>query len=142
VHHGAHIGAPTSSRWTFMKNRLTKGFVLCTSLLLMACNFAEYDWYKARSANTLAAYQAFVREHPGDKHADDARGRILALQDDADWNTAQNLNTIAAFQDYLQKESGGVHVLEARQKLDDMAYRVQLADTHSKAADEHKRAER
>jgi hypothetical protein len=108
----------------------------------MACNFAEYDWYKATSANTLVAYRAFVREHPGDEHADEARGRILALQDDADWNTAKNLNTIAAFQDYLQKESGGVHVLEARQKLDDMAYRVQLADTHSKAAPERKRAER
>jgi hypothetical protein len=164
-----------------MKNRLTTGLVLCTSLLLMACNFAEYDWYKATSANTLVAYQAFVREHPGDKHADEARGRILALQDDADWNTAKNLNTIAAFQDYLQKESGGVHVLEAqaqmtalkradawqtaqqdgsaaslqaflkrypqgpeadqaRQQLDDMAYRVQLADTPSKAAAERKRA--
>ena len=97
-----------------MKNRLTTGLVLCTSLLLMACNLAEYDWYKATSANTLIAYQAFVREHPGDKHADEARGRILALQDDADWNTAKNLNTIAGFQDYLQKESGGVHVLEAQ----------------------------
>jgi hypothetical protein len=100
-----------------MKSRLSMGLVFCTSLLLMACHFAEYDWYQATAANTLIAYQAFVREHPRDKHADEARGRILALQDDADWNTANNLNTIAGFQEYLQKESGGVHVLEAQAKL-------------------------
>ena len=165
-----------------MRNRLTIGLVLCTNLLLIACNPAENDWNKATSANTLMAYQAFLQEHPGDKHADQARGRMLALQDDADWNTAKNLDTIGGFQDYLQKESGGVHVLEAqaqvtalkradawlaaqkdgsaaslqaflkqypqgpeadqaRQKLDDMAYRVQLADTHSKAAAERRRAQ-
>lgn len=166
-----------------MIKRLTVASIVGISLLMTACNSAESDWDGAKIANTLAAYQTFVQKYPNDKHADDARGRILALQDDKDWKTAQNTNTVDSFQEYLKKESGGTHVLEAqarltslhradtwkaadsegsvaalqaflqkypqgpeadhaRQKLASLApYHVELADTHSKASAEHKRAE-
>jgi hypothetical protein len=164
-----------------MLNRLPTALVLSASLLIIACTPAWYDWNKAMAANTVAAYQAFVRKHPHDEHADDARGRVLALSDDQDWMMAQRSNTLESYQKYLQQEGGGVHAddaryqitaleraaawkamgsdasvaalqaflqkypqgpesNQARKKLEDLAYRVQLADTRSQAAAEHQRA--
>lgn len=163
-------------------DRRMMAFAVCTSLVLTACGRLEsdWDWNKATAANNLAAYQAFVREHPDDSRADYARGRILALQDDQAWMIAQKAATIEGFEDYLLKESGGIHVLEARaqltnlqaveawkavekdgsaaalqdflqkypqvrqsaearQMLDRLAYRVQLAEAHSREAAERER---
>ena len=91
--------------------------VVCIGAALTACNLAEGDWQQATAANTLTAYQAFLQKHPDSKHADNARGRILALQDEQAWNTARAANSIAGYQDYLKTESGGVHVGEAKYQI-------------------------
>ncbi len=164
-----------------MPNRLPTALVLCASFLTIACTPAWYDWNRAMTANTVTAYQAFVHKHPHNVHADDARGRILALTDDHDWTMAQKSNTLESYQKYLQQEGGGVHAgdaryqvtaleraaawnamgsaasvaalqaflqkypqgpesNQARKKLEDLAYRVQLADSRSQAAAEQQRA--
>jgi hypothetical protein len=159
--------------------------IMCAGLALSACNRADSDWKKATAANTLAAYQTFVQQHGGDKRADNARGRILALQDEQAWAAALKANTVEGFNAYLQAESGGVyaddaryHITalqraadwqalqsdasdasvaslqeflrkypqgpesnQARAKLNDLSYRVQLADSRSKAEAERKRAQ-
>lgn len=81
---------------------------------LAACNTANSDWNKAVATNNVAAYQMFLQRHPGDQHADNAQGRILALKDEHAWSQAQAANTIGAYQAYLTAESGGVHVGEAK----------------------------
>ena len=88
--------------------------VLCTAVLLSACNTAENDWNKAVASNTPAAYQAFLQEHGSDKHADDARGRRLALQDEQAWTAARAANTVEAYDEYLKTEGGGVHAQQAQ----------------------------
>jgi sporulation related protein len=88
--------------------------VLCSSVLLTGCNTAENDWNKATASNTVAAYQGFLQEHGSDKHADNARGRILALQDDQAWTTARTANTVEAYDEYLKIEGGGVHAQQAQ----------------------------
>jgi hypothetical protein len=164
-----------------MNIRSTMPFLVCAAVALSACNRADSDWKKAITANTLAAYQTFVQEHGGDPRADNARGRILALQDEQAWAIALKSNTVAGFQEYLKAESGGVyagdaryHITalqraeawqalqgdpsvaslqvflqmypqglesnQARAKLNELSYRVQLADARSKAAAEHQRA--
>lgn len=164
-----------------MNARLLIPVLACVGAVLTACNTAENDWNKATAANTMVAYQAFLQQHPGDKHADNAQGRILGLKDEQAWSNAQTVNTIAAYHGYLTAESGGVHageakyqltalqrandwkvipkeasaeVLrafltkypqglesnEARDKLKEMDYRVQLADSRSKAEAERKRS--
>jgi len=97
-----------------MNIRSTMPVVLCGAVLLAACNTAENDWHKATAANTLAAYQAFLQEHGGDKHADNARGRILALKDEQVWAAARSANTVEAYDEYLKVQAGGVHALEAQ----------------------------
>jgi hypothetical protein len=89
-------------------------------VLAAGCGTAEYDWNKAAAANTLAAYQSFVREHPSDKRADDARGRILALQDEQAWAAAQKAGDIAGYQTYLKTESGGVYAERAQYEIDSL----------------------
>jgi hypothetical protein len=163
-----------------MARQLAAILMLGAGLGLAACNSAHSDWNKAVSVNSLDAYQKYVREHPTDEHADTARGKILAIQDDQAWSRAQQANTLQGYQDYLKAEGGGIHVLEAkaniasleragawqaaqsdgspaalqaflqkypdgpeaaqaRQKLNDLAYSVELARLHNKSAAESKR---
>ena len=155
--------------------------VVCISAALTACNSAESDWKQATAANTMNGYQAFLQKHADSKHAENARGRTLALLDDQAWNAARAANSIAGYQDYLKAQSGGIHAgeakyqitalqraaawqalpsdasasslqafllkypqglesNEARARLKELDYRVQLADSRSAAAAEHKRA--
>lgn len=91
--------------------------VLCGALVLTACNTAQSDWNKATAADTLAAYQTFLQAHGSDKHADNVRGRILALKDEQAWTAARAANTADGYDGYLKAESGGVHVGEAQYYL-------------------------
>src|SRR5258708_26697265 len=86
----------------------------CMGAALTACNTAESAWQQATAANTLSAYQTFLQEHADSKHVENARGRILALQDEQAWSAARSANSIASYQDYLKTESGGAHVREAK----------------------------
>lgn len=94
-----------------MNTRLLIPALVCAAAALSACNLmADSDWHKATAANTIASYEAFLKEHPTNKHADNASGRILALRDEQAWSSALAANTIAAYNGYLKAWSGGVHV--------------------------------
>lgn len=97
-----------------MNTRLLLIPALLCGAALTGCNTAQTDWNQATGANTVSAYQTFLQKHADDKHADDARGRILALQDDQAWSSAKATNTVASYEDYLKAKSGGVHVGEAK----------------------------
>jgi hypothetical protein len=101
-----------------MTHQLKRALVAIACLVLGACGIAEVDWNNARAANTLAAYQAFLLHHPDDRHSENARGRILALQDDRLWSVAMAVHTSAGFRSYLKKEPGGTHVAEAHYYLE------------------------
>jgi hypothetical protein len=97
-----------------MNTRYSLPLIVCAALAMSGCNTAKSDWKKATAANTMAAYQTFLQRHADDKRADDARGRILALQDEQAWATAMKSNTVEGFQEYLRTESGGVYADDAR----------------------------
>jgi hypothetical protein len=78
---------------------------------------ADSDWHQATLANTIAGYETFLQEHPDNKHADNARGRILALRDEHAWSAAQANHSIAGFEEYLKSQSGGVHIGEAKYQI-------------------------
>jgi hypothetical protein len=101
-----------------MNTRLWIAVLVCTSAVLSACSLmADSDWHKATLANTVAAYEAFLREHPDNKHTDNARGRILALRDEHAWSDARAGNSIASYEGYLKAQSGGVHVGDAKYQI-------------------------
>lgn len=90
---------------------------LCAALAMTACSTANKDWANASTENTVAGYQSFLDKHAGDQHANDARKRITALQDDAAWKTAQDSNSLAGYQQYLQAEPDGTHAQAARDEV-------------------------
>jgi len=101
-----------------MNTRLWMPALVCAAAALSACNLmAESDWHKATVANTIAGYETFLQEHADNKHADNARGRILALRDEHAWSSAQATNTIAAYDGYLKAWSGGVHGGDAQYEI-------------------------
>lgn len=91
--------------------------MIAASFMTASCGLIEYDWNKAMAANTVTAYETYLQAHHSGKHVDEARGRILALEDDQAWSTAKTLNSIEGYQAYLQKEAGGVHAGDAHYQL-------------------------
>jgi hypothetical protein len=86
-------------------------------LMIAGCGTAEYDWNKALAANTPAAYQAFLKSHGDSKNAANARGRLLAFEDDHAWSQAQLLGTIDGYKGYLSVEAGGIHAADAKYEI-------------------------
>ena len=99
-----------------MKTIQTISLIIVTTALI-ACSSAETDWKQANIANTSTAYQGFLKQHPNDAHAQQARDRLQNLEDDQAWAEAQKSNTMEAYQQYLQKEVNGAHVSEAHSQV-------------------------
>lgn len=101
-----------------MNTRVGIPALICIGSLLSACNLmADSDWHKATLANTIAAYETFLQEHPDNEHAGNARGRILALRDEQAWSTARASDSIAGYEGYLKAQGGGVHVGDAKYQI-------------------------
>lgn len=90
---------------------------ICGALAIAACSSANKDWATASAQNTVASYQAFLSKHAGDQHANDARTRIAALQDDSAWTTAQSGNSLDSYRKYLVAEPNGTHSQAARDQV-------------------------
>ncbi len=82
--------------------------------VLNACGTSSYDWQRAHAANTLAAYQTFLKNHPKSEQSDLARGMILAMQDELAWKAAAVVQSKQGYQEYLAAYPGGVHADQAR----------------------------
>jgi len=104
--------------WSFMELAVRIPLTITLffiSLTIIACNSANSDWEKADAAKTAAAYQQFLKEHPNDSHAQQARERLQRIEDNDDWSTTQNSNSLEAYQQYIQR--GGTHVADARARI-------------------------
>jgi cell division protein FtsN len=84
---------------------------------LAACSSARDDFNKASAANTIAAYQEFLKQHPNTDLAVQAQSRLNALEDDQAWSDAQKANTLEAYQKYLQAQPSGMHSADARDRI-------------------------
>jgi hypothetical protein len=96
---------------------ILRGMTVLTFILLLACSSAESDWKKADAQGTTAAYQGFLKDHPNNAHADQARDRIHALEDEQAWADVQKTNTLESVQAYLQNQPQGVHSAEAHDRI-------------------------
>jgi len=91
--------------------------LLIATALLVACSSAESDWKKADAANTTAAYEDFLKQHPNDAHAPQAHDRLQKIADEQAWSEAQNNNTLEGYQQYLQKEPNGTRAMDANTQV-------------------------
>lgn len=88
---------------------------------------ADFDaWTNARSADSIAALQAYLMSYPNGRYADAARTRLSALQeqiskrawDDEAWIRANKNGKRAAFLGYLKAYPNGRHADEARLRIE------------------------
>jgi hypothetical protein len=87
------------------------------ALLLTACGSTQSDWNEARAANTVAAYESFIDQHPNTPQSVQAHQQIATLNDEQAWAVALAANTAEAFQTYLQEWPTGVYSGQAHDRI-------------------------
>lgn len=91
--------------------------MLCL-VLLGGCSRENDDWRAAQSADTVAAYQQFIREHPASSHAAEADARAAQLVEDEDWRRAQEQDTLQAYQLFVSQHADSRFAQEARTRVE------------------------
>ena len=79
---------------------------------------------RAKSAGTVAAYDAYLTSHPEGRHAEEARRRKAQKDDDA-FAKAKVPRTVAAYDAYLTSHPEGRHAEEARRRKAELLARVE-----------------
>jgi murein hydrolase activator len=82
---------------------------------------AEKDkkaWDTARSTNTIAAYNNYLKENPKGDYATSARKNIAVIEADAKaWNIARSTHTKVAYQNYVKTYPKGSFVSTAKTEV-------------------------
>lgn len=93
-------------------------FVLL-ALVLAACSRQETAWRRTEAQDTVAAYEAYLRDYPAGTHAGAAQARLAELRELQEWDRAQRFNTPEAYQRYLSGYPAGRFSAAARDRLSD-----------------------
>jgi len=88
-------------------------------LVLAGCSRQESAWREAERQDSVAAYEAYLRDYPAGAHAPAARTRLADLREQQEWDRALRFNTPEAFQRYLSRYPSGRYAQAARERLSD-----------------------
>lgn len=86
--------------------------------LLQGCSRENDDWRAAQAADTVAAYQQFIREHPASAHAAEADVRATQLLEDEDWRRATEDDGLQAYQTFVSQHPQSRWTQEARVRIE------------------------
>jgi hypothetical protein len=96
--------------------------------MMPGCASVESSYRQTREADTIAAWRAFLREHPRSEYASPARARLAELeelervkaevQERGAWNAAQEGRTVESYWAYLKEYPAGPRHQEALRALD------------------------
>jgi hypothetical protein len=97
----------------------SKWVVVCIVVAcgIAACSRQESGWREAKAADSIAAYEQYLREFPAGAHAAEARAKVQDLRELRLWVLANRLRTPEAWQRYLGEWPDGAHAAEARRQL-------------------------
>jgi len=87
------------------------------SIVLGGCSRQESAWRQAERQDSVAAYEAYLRDYPAGVHAPEARTRLADLREQQEWDRALRFNTPEAFQRYLSRYPSGRFAQAARDRL-------------------------
>jgi hypothetical protein len=96
--------------------------IACLLVPLLAapgCSRQESAWRSSRAQDSVAAYEAYLRDYPAGGHASEAQARLGELREQQEWERALRFNTPEAFQRYLSGYPEGRYAAAARDKLSD-----------------------
>ena len=88
-------------------------------LVLAGCSRQESAWRQAERQDSVAAYEAYLRDYPAGAHAPEARTTLSDLREQQEWDRALRFNTPEAFQRYLSRYPSGRYADAARERLSD-----------------------
>ncbi|MHB8770766.1 MAG: outer membrane protein assembly factor BamD [Syntrophales bacterium] len=86
-------------------------------VLIAGCAASQGRWERAAAADTIAAYEEFLRENPEGDWADRARLRRDELYEARDWREAETLASVSAYEEYLKNYPRGRYRDDARGRL-------------------------
>jgi cell division protein FtsN len=111
----------------------TKKFVLaCVAAVvigLAGCSRQQSDWQKTREANSVEAYEQFLKKYPSGEFTAQAQARLKELDEERDWQKARDADTLEAYQGFLKQYPDGKDAEEARIRVENFT----LAQTPSGA---------
>jgi cell division protein FtsN len=111
----------------------TKKFVLvCVAAVLIGlagCSRQQSDWQKTREANSVEAYEQFLKKYPSGEFTAQAQARLKELDEERDWQKARDADTLDAYQAFLKQYPDGKDTEEARIRVENFT----LAQTPSGA---------
>jgi len=90
-------------------------------LLASACSRQQSDWDKARTANSIEAYQQFVKNYPSGDFTAQAQARIKELEEERDWQKARDTDTPDGYQAFLKQYPEGKWTEEARIRIENFS---------------------
>ncbi len=108
--------------------RLCVGLVL-SSLVLVGCSREGTDWRSTQAADTVAAYEQFLKQYPGSTHATDATTRVAQLAEDEAWQQATGQDSLQAYQQFVGRYPEGKWAQEARVRIENFALVTPATDT-------------
>ena len=80
----------------------------------------KMHWETAISADTVSAYEAYLKQHADSENADEARSRLTKLNVERDWKNAQASDSIPAYEEFLKQHADSENADEARSRLKTM----------------------
>ena len=90
------------------------GAVLIAGAFFAGCDRQPQAWEEASSADTVAAYDAYLEDYPEGEHAAEARARRDSLAEAEAWAKAEDADSVEAYEAYLADHPGGAHAAQAR----------------------------
>jgi len=107
--------APASAAPTARNRRRTdmNRYAWLVVLLVAGCG-ADRDYQAAERANTVVAFDDYLRLHPDGAHAREARAHLAVLVEEREWQRARSADTADAYQQYLRGYPDGQHAHDAQ----------------------------
>jgi hypothetical protein len=113
--------------------RERKGTHLIVTLLLAQLVFSgcssqeERGWERARRADTVEAYEAFLKEFPSGNFSAPAQTQLRKLREPEEWRKAESAGTIESYRAFLQAYPDGENSAQAESRLTEVERQMRVA---------------
>ena len=118
--------------------RLAHACVILLSVAMLAaasgCSHEKRDWHSAQAADTIEAYEEFVKEHPQSARTNEAQTRVVQLSEDRDWQRASSTDTADAYRQFLAAHPQAKPAQEARIRIENFGLNGGTAAASATAA--------
>jgi cell division septation protein DedD len=124
--------------------RLARVGVIFLSVAVLAgasgCSHEKRDWHAAQSADTIEAYDEFIKEHPTGTRTSEAQARVVQLTEDRDWQRAGGTDTADAYRQFLAAHPQAKMAQEARIRIENFGLNGGAAGATASSASQSARA--